>query len=80
MNIKTHIQHTYSVYISDQVPERKAQARGKSSAEALLAYAGTEYLKRMVEERQTMNQKVITQFSLFNTSPLKLVMCFVLYI
>ena len=71
MNMKTNIQHTYSVYISDQVPGRKAQAWGKARAEALPASAGTEYLKRMVRERQTMNQKVITQFSLFNTSPLK---------
>ena len=35
MNMKTNIQHTYSVYISDQVPGRKAQAWGKSRAEAL---------------------------------------------
>ena len=48
INIKTNIQHTYSVNISDQVPARDSKTWGKSSAEALgrAASAGTEYFKK----------------------------------
>ena len=68
MNMKTNIQHTYSVNISDQVPTRNSKTQAQNS------------IKRIVEERQTINEKVITHFSLSKTPPLKLVMCFVPFI
>ena len=48
MNLKTNIQHTYSVKISDQVPVRTSKARQKSNAEALpgALSTSTEYFEQ----------------------------------